>query len=100
MIIEFYMPDSGVNDAIVIFIRDEIMKLHKQYKNISRADISFSQKNRRSGLERICEISLFISGNTVTAKAICKNFDHACRKAVTTLNENVLLSLRQKVHAL
>lgn len=94
------MPDSGINDAIVVYVRDEIMRLHKQHKNISRADISFSQKNRLAGLEKICEISLFISGNTVNAKAICKNFDHACKKAITTLNENLILSLRQKVHAL
>lgn len=100
MIIEFYMPDRGVNDATVVYVRDEIMKLHKQHKNISRADISFRQKIRRASSEQICEISLFISGSTVTAKGICKNFDHACKKAVTTLNENLILSLRQKVHAL
>lgn len=100
MIIEFYMPDKTVNDATLVYVRDEIMKLHKQYKNISRADISFRQKNRQAGSEKMCEISLFISGNTVTAKGICKNFDHASEKAVSVLTENLVSSLKQKIHAL
>lgn len=100
MIIEFYTPDGSIGESIIPYVRDEILKLHKQHKNISRADISFRQKKRQSGLEKICEISLFIAGSTVTAKGICKNYDHASQKAIAALNENLALSLKQKAHAL
>lgn len=100
MIIEFYTPDGGVNEAIITYVRDEIIKLHKQQKGISRADISFRQKIRNTSKEKMCEISLFIAGNSINAKGICKNFDHASRKAIVALNENVVASFKQKVHAL
>lgn len=100
MIIEFYTPDTGVDNSIITYVRDEIIKLHKQHGTISRADISFRQKTRHSSLERMCEISLFIAGSSVNAKGVCKNFDHASRKAIAVLNENLIASFRQKVHAL
>lgn len=100
MIIEFYIPDGGVNEIIIEYVRDEIIKLHKQYKGISRADISFRQKIRSASKEKMCEISLFIAGSSINAKGICKNFDHASKKAIAALNENVFTSFKQKVHAL
>ncbi|HWI90066.1 MAG TPA: HPF/RaiA family ribosome-associated protein [Flavisolibacter sp.] len=100
MIIEFYAPDGAISESIINYARNGILKLHKEHKNISRADVSFRQKKRQSGLERICEINLFIAGNTITAKGICKNFDHACSKAIDALHENLVLSLKQKMHLL
>ena len=100
MIIEFYTSDGAIGESIINYARDGILKLHKEYKNISRADVSFRQKKRQSGIERICEISLFMAGNTITAKGICKGFDHACAKAVDALHQNLILNLKQKVHSL
>lgn len=100
MKVEFYSSDNAVTETVITYIRDEIMKLHKQYNNISRADISFKQKKRQTGSEKMCEISLFIAGSSVDAKGICKSFDHASKKAIALLNENVQASFRQKVHDL
>lgn len=100
MIIEFYTPDGGVDEPIITYVRDEIIKLHKQHTGISRADISFRQRVRNTSKEKMCEISLFIAGSSIHAKSVCKNFDHASRKAIATLHENVVSSCKQKVHAL
>lgn len=100
MIIEFFTPDGGVNELIIKYVRDEIIKLHRQHKGISRADISFRQKTRKTGKEKMCEISLFVAGNTIHAKGTCKHFDRACQKAIASLNENVIASFRYKVQAL
>lgn len=100
MIIEFYTPCSDINESTICYVRDEMMKLHKQYKTISRAGISFKQKRKQSGPEKICEISLFIAGNSINAKGICKSFDHACKKAVAILNDNIVSGFKQKVHSL
>ena len=99
MIIEFYTPDGGVQEPTIKFVRDEILKLHKQYKNISRADVSFRNRITQKNSEKTCEISLFMAGNTITAKAICKSFDNASKKAVAGINENVNLNLKEKVHS-
>jgi ribosome-associated translation inhibitor RaiA len=99
MIIEFYTPGTAVGESIITYVRDEILKRHKQHKSISRAYIAFSQKKGPSGEEKMCTISLFIAGKTINAKNTCKNFDHASRKAIAALNENIISELKQTVYS-
>lgn len=96
MIIEFYTPDSGISETTITSIRDAIVKLHREHKGISRAEVSFKQRMRQKSLEKTCEIDLFISGNSIIAKATSKNFEHAAKKAIDDLNETVALNLKTK----
>jgi hypothetical protein len=96
MIIEFYTPGKGISELTITSIRDTIIKLHREHKEISRAEVSFMQRIRQTTVEKTCEIDLFISGNFITAKASSKNFDHAAKKAIADLNEIVALSLKTK----
>lgn len=100
MNIEFYTSDAVIADAIISYIRDEIMRLHRQYKLISRCDVSFRLKKKPAGSEKVCEISMFIAGNTINAKCISKSFDNASKKAVAALEENLVASVKHKTHSL
>jgi ribosome-associated translation inhibitor RaiA len=96
MIIEFYTPDKGISELTITSIRDTIVKLHREHKEISRAEVSFIQRMRQTTIEKTCEIDLFVSGNSITAKATSKNFDNAAKKVIADLNETVALSLKTK----
>ena len=100
MIIEFYTSGAEISAAVLAQLRDEIIELHRRYERISRANISFRQKTKSSNAEKICEISLFMAGNTIVAKGSCKNFDHACQKAMALLNETIADAVKHKLHLL
>lgn len=96
MIIEFYIPDKGISELTIASIRDTIVKLHREHKEISRAEVSFKQRLRQTTPEKTCEIDLFISGNSIIAKATGKNFDYAAKKAIANLKETVVLNFKTK----
>lgn len=100
MIIEFYTSGAEISAAVLAQLRDEIIELHKRYERISRVNISFRQKTKSSSAEKICDIRLFMAGNTIVAKGSCKHFDHASQKAMALLNENIAETLKQKLHLL
>lgn len=100
MIIGFYTSGAAISTAVLAELRDEIVALHKRYKRISRANISFRQKTTSSKAEKICEIRLFMAGSTIVAKGSCKSFEHASQKAMALLNENIAETAKQKLHLL
>lgn len=87
MVIEFYTPEGLVKEWIISYARDAVMKLHKQYQEISRAEISFRQRMKEIHSEKICEIKLFIFSDTILTSGSGNSFDHAVRKAVAEVNK-------------
>jgi hypothetical protein len=86
MFIEFYTPDKQVKEWIITYVRDAVLKLHKQYKEISRAEVCFKERMKQIALEKICEINLCIYKDSVAITGTGKSFDGAARKAVEELN--------------
>jgi hypothetical protein len=86
MFIEFYTPDKQVKEWIITYVRDAVLKLHKQHKEISRAEVCFKERKEQIALEKICEINLSIYKDSVTITGTGKSFDSASRKAVEELN--------------
>lgn len=94
MTIEFYTPGKKVQEWIVVYVKDAIMKLHKQHHEISRAEVCFKERVKQVTTERICEISLSVFKDSITVNSSGKNFDTAARKAVEQLIHTAAVSFK------
>lgn len=86
MNIEVYTPGKEVKEWIVSYVRDAIIALHDQHKEISRGEIYFKDKTNEEEQGRVCEISLSIFQNSITVSGFGNTFDEAAKKAVADLN--------------
>jgi len=97
MNIEVYTPTKEVKEWIVSYVKNAIIALHDQHKEISRAEISFKDRNNEERPDKVCEIELSIFQNQITVSGLGNNFDEAAKKAVADLN--VLISESFKTNA-
>jgi hypothetical protein len=86
MVIEFYTPEGEVKEWIISFVRDAVMRLYRQHKEISRAEVCFRERQKTIHVEKICEIELFILNDKLLITGSGTNFDHAARKAIEELD--------------
>ena len=89
MNIEVYTPYKEVKEWVIDFLKDALLKWHKQHQEISRAEVYFKEKLRVTTREKICEIRLPIFKDDIMIAGRGKSFDQAARKAVTELNETM-----------
>lgn len=96
MNIEFHAPVKEIKEWVIDNVRDELMKLHQEHKEISRAEVYF--KERMNGLisEKTCEIDLSIFADSIKVRHTANNFDEAAREALIKLNETLDLHLKEK----
>jgi hypothetical protein len=89
MNIEFYTPCKEVKESLITYVRDAILQLHKQHKELSKAEISFKEKRKIVATQKVCEISLspFKDGFIITAAA--DNYEKAGRKAIQQLQDAI-----------
>jgi hypothetical protein len=95
MVIEFYSPDKKVKGWIITLMRDEIMKLHHRYKEISRAEVYFREKKEARTPEMLCEINLSIYKDSIRVTGTGKNFDQAAKKAVSEMKDIIALNFNR-----
>lgn len=86
MNIEVYTPEKEVKEWLVSYVRDAIIALHNQHKEISRGEIYFKDKTTEEKPGRVCEINLSIFQNSITVSGFGNTFDEAAKKAVADLN--------------
>ena len=90
MTIEFQTPYRKVPEKLIGEIRNEILKLSRIYKNISRAEVLMRHdKNIVPTENAICEIRLTVYGDNILAHARTENFEKSASEAIEELKEMV-----------
>ena len=85
MNIEFYTPSGQVREGIINFMRERLYDLKKRNKKIVRAEVYF----RSHDTQKVCEIDLSISDNSLLVQRQAESFDKAAHDAVQELNSKI-----------
>ena len=90
MTFEFQTPYRKVPEKLISEIRNEILKLSRLYKNISRAEVLMRHdKNIVPKENAICEIALTVFGDNIIAHARTENFENSALEAIDELKAMV-----------
>ena len=94
MNIEFHVPNNEVKEWIIHHLKEELVLLHRDYREVSRAEVYFS--DRMSGLipEKICEVDLSVFGDSIKIKRIADSFDQAAREVIKEMQEKLQQHLK------
>ncbi len=88
MNIEFHMPHGRVTEKIVKSVRDNLIKMYRSYKNISRAEVYFKEQGRTER-NKFCEIDLTIYGSSVSVQRSAVSFQQATAKTLKAIADKV-----------
>ena len=89
MNIEFHTPHHEVKEWIIHYMKEELMHVHRDFKEVSRAEVYFSERINDLIPEKICEVDLSIFGDSIKIKRIAASFDQAARETITEVREKL-----------
>ena len=90
MTIEFETPYNKISEKLITKMRDEIMKLSHQVKNVARADIMLKEDvNIVPSENKVCSIKLTIFGDNLVAHARSQSFSKAANDAIKDLKKKI-----------
>ena len=95
MNIEFHLPYGKVNERIIIEVRRELLKLHHDDRDISRAQVYFKSFGKLNPVQQ-CIIDLTIYGNNIRVMREANSFQLAAKKCLAYLKEKIDLDLQNK----
>lgn len=96
MNIEIHAPHGQVKEWVIEYTRDQLLKLHKQDKEISRAQVYFREPAEENNGGKICEIQLTIPGGDLFIHRQAENFEKAVRNVLEEITEMVIQQLKMQ----
>ena len=96
MIIEFYTPSREISEPLVASVRNAIMHQHKLHSEVSKAEVSFTQRKKIVTTEKICEIRFVISGRVNIVTGTGDRYDKAVPKALQKLDDAIDLYFKNQ----
>jgi len=96
MNIEFHVPHHEVKEWIINYMKEELIHLHKDYKEIGRAEVFFSERMNDLIPEKICEVDLSAFSDSIKIKRIANSFDQAAREVIKELHEKLEQHLKMQ----
>lgn len=82
------MPHGRVGEKVIKTVRDNIIKLYRSYKNISRAEVYFKEQGRTER-NKFCEIDLTIFGSSLSVQRSATSFQQATAKTLKAVADKV-----------
>lgn len=89
MNIEFHEPHDEVKEWIINYMKEELMHVHRDYKEVGRAEVYFSERMNDLIPEKICEVDISAFGDSIKIKRIANSFDQAAREVIKELHEKL-----------
>jgi len=97
MTLEFQTQYAVVDDQLIGYIRNELMKLYHLFKKISRAEVVLKEdKSIIPSENKMCEIKLSVFGSNMVAHSRSENFTKSAKKVLKELKRLVSQELEKK----
>lgn len=81
MNIEFHESSCQVNSWVSDYIRDELIRLHRLYPELSRAQVYFRSGNV-PGAESVCELDIPVFGSSFYIRREAASFEEVTRDVI------------------
>ena len=90
MTIEFETPYGKISEKLISKMRNEILKLSHQVKNVARVEVMLKEDATIVLSEnKVCSIKLTIFGDNLVAHARSQTFNKAAREAIKDLERKI-----------
>lgn len=93
--IEFHHPQGRVEESDLNMIRDGLMELRQQFKDISRAHVHLKDSGENNN-EKICEIDLTIYGSSIFLKRSAGTYLEAAKEVLGGLREKIAEQVKSR----
>ena len=89
MTLEFHMQQGSIQERIVSYVRDQILKMYNKDRRISRAEIYFRERPLGNLQYKLCEIDLSILGGSMFIQRRADTFEQAAKEVVEALTRKI-----------
>lgn len=96
MNIEINTPPHVVKQWVTDYLKDKLLDLHHKYESISAVQVSFKERQGIEQMQKICEIELRASGDSLFIYKEADSYEQALRYAFDELSARINEWIRVK----